>query len=394
MRNHRESIEKFDTIPYCKGMNKNKPTSTILANIEMLTKPSVLFYLMPALMILLIAGTLAQADIGLYESHHRYFAAFVIWFGYLPLPGGYTLLGILTTSLLFKFLFFSEWSKKKSGIILTHLGALVLLIGGLLTGVFAREGYMVIPEGAQSSYVYDYHIRELVIVQDETNIQRIAFSELLAGESLTKAIIPFQIDVLSLCENCGIIKREEAVETFNPDTLKSMAQFMALIPKAKAKVAEENLSGLTLRLSGLDEAQNGIYLAFDAMPKPISLSHNGHTYDIVFGKQQRSLPFALRLDDFVKTSYPGTMMAKAYHSDVKVLDDSLQWGARIEMNAPLRYRGYTFYQSSFEQTADDETTILSVVENHGRIFPYIGTLIIMVGLGIHTMIVMRARRKA
>ena len=52
----------------------------------------------------------------------------------------------------------------------------------------------------------------------------------------------------------------------------------------------------------------------------------------------------------------------------------------IYMNHPLRYNGLTFFQSSF--TPDELTTILQVVSNPGRHFPYISCILIFVGLTV------------
>jgi hypothetical protein len=61
------------------------------------------------------------------------------------------------------------------------------------------------------------------------------------------------------------------------------------------------------------------------------------------------------------------------------------------MNEPMRYRSYTFYQSSFSIRPDGEFSILSVVQNKGRIFPYISSAIIFIGLLTH--IIVRNRHK-
>jgi cytochrome c biogenesis protein ResB len=115
---------------------------------------------------------------------------------------------------------------------------------------------------------------------------------------------------------------------------------------------------------------------------------------MIYGKAQRQLPFEIGLKDFQKKDYPGMSMARGFSSDVSVYDQGAPWEARIEMNAPLRYKGYTFYQSSFDQSAEGETTVLSVVENKGRIFPYLGTFIITLGLLLHLWIVFVKRRQA
>lgn len=369
--------------------------------LKILAHPAVLVYLMPALMGLLLIGTITQAQMGLYEAHKTYFSSFVFWVGPLPLPGGYTLLGVLTLNLLVKFLFFSEWRWRKAGIILSHFGALVLLIGGLLTALTAQEGFMVIEEGGQSPYVYDYHKKDLMIYEGDRLQYTLPFKDLKNTgpvEGLTN--LPFQIEILSACDNCAIGRREEVQQNFIADDtpLQGMAQFMALSPKKKEREAEMNLSGLTLRISGRPDQEDGaagIYVIFDGMPKPIILSAGDRDYRLMFGKQQRTLPFQIRLQDFQKQTYPGYPLARAYSSDVVIVEGLSEWESRIEMNKPLRYQGYTFYQSSFEEAPQGsdqkDLTILSVVENQGRIFPYLGTMVLMTGLILHSVIRRRSK---
>jgi cytochrome c biogenesis protein ResB len=127
------------------------------------------------------------------------------------------------------------------------------------------------------------------------------------------------------------------------------------------------------------------------MPQPIELTKDKETYGIILGKVQRQLPFQIALKDFKRETYPGLDKAKAYSSDVIVHDGDIEWPAKIEMNAPLRYKGYTFFQSSFEQNDKGEMTVLSVVENRGRLFPYIGTFIIAAGLLLHILLAGRKK---
>ena len=64
------------------------------------------------------------------------------------------------------FFFFNKsiWKLKKLGIIVLHLGGILLLVGGGLTAMFSSEGNMVIEEGAKSNYVEDYHFMELALI--------------------------------------------------------------------------------------------------------------------------------------------------------------------------------------------------------------------------------------
>lgn len=357
--------------------------SPIKALAHRLSKADIVFYLMPALMVLLVIGTLAQRDMGLYEAHQMFFASFIFWLGFVPLPGGYTLLLILTLNLCLKFLLNSEWSWRKSGIIISHFGALVLLLGGLLTALSAKEGFMVIAEGEKTPFIYDYHKREMLIFKNDQLLYVIEQDQLLNNQNL-----PMGISVVDSCINCEILKREEHEQDFAQNkTLHDLSAFMALESTEPLKESEANMSGFSFTITGKSEDIDGLYIAFEGMPRPIEFDHNDDNYKIIYGKQQRILPFEVALEDFQQTNYPGMDMAQGYSSDVIVLDEGARWNAHIEMNAPLRYKGYTFYQSSFDRSEDVEITVLSVVENQGRIFPYIGTFILALGIILHMIMI-------
>ena len=49
------------------------------------------------------------------------------------------------------------------------------------------------------------------------------------------------------------------------------------------------------------------------------------------------------------------------------------------MNNPLRYRGDTLYQSSFDPKTETGT-VLQVVTNSGWMVPYLGCMVVAVGL--------------
>ncbi len=86
-------------------------------------------------------------------------------------------------------------------------------------------------------------------------------------------------------------------------------------------------------------------------------------------------------------------MAKSYTSTLMVTDGATSWPAIIRMNDPLRYRGYTLYQSGFDTSGDKPYTVLVAVENKGRIFPYLATLIITLGLIFHLGVTLWQKRK-
>ena len=103
---------------------------------------------------------------------------------------------------------------------------------------------------------------------------------------------------------------------------------------------------------------------------------------------QRELPVTIKLLDFRKTDYPGTQMAASFESDVEVSDPQrgIILMRKISMNKPLRYRGYSFYQSSYVESATP-TTVLSVRNDPGTPLVYAGFVIVI--LGVVSMFVFR-----
>lgn len=341
-----------------------------------------MLWTLPLLMILLVIGTVQQKYLGLYKSIHLYFDSWIIWAGPLPLPGFYIIMGVFSINLVFRFLFKSPWIWEKAGLHLTHFGAVVLVIGGLFTTITAKEGYLPIIEGDTGRYVSDYHNRVLVVFEDDTEIAVIPFDKIVTGTDLT--IADTTITIQDKCQNCTIEERQTDVHTSKSASYAGMAQFMALKGAAAEKQNELNMSGLTL-------TQNGqTYIAFEGMPKPLKIEE----YQLVLGKEQRALPFSITLKDFKKETYPGSNTARAFSSHVMINDHNTSWPATISMNKPLRYHGYTLYQSSYLLSGGTEQTVLSVVENKGRIFPYVAIILMAIGLMLHIgLYLIQARTK-
>lgn len=355
--------------------------------IHLFSSPKVVFYTLPWLMLLLVTGTLAQRYIGLYEAERLFFTSFILWVGFIPLPGTYVTLGILSFSLFVKLVLKSPWKRKRAGIIICHMGALLLLFGGLLTAISSEEGYIAFAEGETNNTVSDYHQRHLTVFQNDAIIAVLPHQSLAAGEELSLPGVPFTLNITSYCRNCSM-----EMQRFVTPLHKGLAETLSLIPIPLAKEDEENLSGIMFEIRDGGEEANGIYLAFEPAPTVPEFSMDGHDYRITLRKQERPLPFKIRLEDFKKTTHPGTDIASEYESTVTLLDDGQEWKAAIRMNEPLRYKGYTLYQSSFIQGTDGkEYSILAVVKNMGRVFPYIASIVICMGLIIH--LVVRDKKK-
>ena len=95
------------------------------------------------------------------------------------------------------------------------------------------------------------------------------------------------------------------------------------------------------------------------------------------------LDFPVKLDSFEVLRYQGTMKAKQYSSHVTVGNESGQLKSEISMNEPLKYNGFTFYQSSFQQdekTGEPTASVFSVNHDPGRWIKYLGSLVMSLGI--------------
>lgn len=134
-----------------------------------LGRADILFWTLPWLMVLTIWGTVAQKNVGLFIATETYFSSFVfVWQG-LPLPGGYTVLSIMTLNLLCKFIFLSPWTLDKIGIHLTHLSVIILMVGGLMTAVTMREGFVAFSMGDTRTEMSKFQGGEMFIRSDMTD---------------------------------------------------------------------------------------------------------------------------------------------------------------------------------------------------------------------------------
>lgn len=102
-------------------------------------------------------------------------------------------------------------------------------------------------------------------------------------------------------------------------------------------------------------------------------------FDVKYGSKEVKLPFSLKLNDFIADKYPGTEKSySSFMSKVTVLDQPT-FDYDIYMNHILNYKGYRFFQASFDP--DEKGTVLSVNnDSAGTIVTYIGYFLLYIGL--------------
>ena len=351
--------------------------------INFLKRPKIFVFAIIWMMMLVVLGTLAQKDMGLFAAQNRYFSAWITWFWYVPMPGGRLTLIIILINLSFFFFNKSIWKIKKLGIVILHLGGILLFVGGGLTAIFSSEGNMVIEEGAQSNHVEDYHLMELAVI----NTSAAGFDEftifdqpLLKRNQLLRHVnLNFEIEILNYLENCEPARRTSPAGI----QYKGMLKNFMLNELKPEKEDNWNRPGLIYQINNTGTNADGMYGIFLGQPIAQTISINDKDFTIILRRQRTYLPFSIKLLDFKKILHPGTDIPKSFSSEINLIENGAVRKILIQMNEPLRHKGYTFFQSSFIESPDGETTVLAAVKNYGRLFPYISSIIMSIGLLFH-----------
>lgn len=378
--------------------------------------------------VLVFVGTVAQADEGLYVAQERYFKHWWVFgitmFGHkmpLPFPGGYLIGTLLLVNLTAAFIKRFQWSPKKIGIYLTHVGIILLLVGQLATDLLSRETQMRIHEGEKKNYSedgMDYELAFITEVHPNTNEVVVIPQELLAKRGdLKHETLPFTVRVKEFWPNTNPSFRAPMGENAPPLTTNGVATSFDFqptkvtydmdsknVPTALIEIVSPKGSLGTWVAPGWagDDAMSesvGRFYARQMGPQmaqtirtrltqPQTVTVDGKEYTFALRPERAYKPFSFTLLKATHSVYPGTEIPKDFRSRIRIENPSKGENRETEifMNNPLRYAGLTFFQ--FQMSADEmvqrmgeiPSSTLQVVRNPSWLTPYAGCLIVAAGL--------------
>jgi hypothetical protein len=350
--------------------------------------------LLVLLMVLVYVGTWEQKDIGLYEVQRRYFESLVVvhWIGGvfpLVLPAAYPLLVLLFVNLVVGGIVRIRKNKSTVGILIAHVGILVLLLGGFVESTFATKGSLALEEGQASDQYQSYYEWDVVVVEPTSDgrvrehvVPYERFEGLDPGETsrFTSASLPFDVAVSNFARNA------EPRPAAGLGVGAGVDGFVLQAHEAD-KEAERNVPGVVVTLTEKAGGAKHRAILYGRQRFPYQAFVAGKRFDVDLRRRRFTLPFAVRLNDFVRVLHPGTTRPKEYSSYVTAIEGGSARDVHITMNAPLRDRGYTLYQSSFFPQGPDEPdpngSVFSVVANPSDRVPIVACVIIALGLAIH-----------
>ncbi|HSI63544.1 MAG TPA: cytochrome c biogenesis protein ResB, partial [Candidatus Saccharimonadia bacterium] len=131
--------------------------------------------------------------------------------------------------------------------------------------------------------------------------------------------------------------------------------------------------------------QLGIVVRTERAPWTVTIGDEA--YGVGIGRRQYRLPFEVKLEKFVRETHPGTAQARKFSSHVTVIRDGKSEEKIINMNEPLRFGGFAFFQSSFDmeaaQRGGQQSSMFQVASNPSDHWPLISLFAAMLGLAMN-----------
>ncbi len=290
------------------------------------------------------------------------------WFELLLLLGAVNLAGSV-----FKY---KLVNRKKWAILLFHLAFIVIIIGAGVTRYVGFEGNMHIREGESNNQIVSTEtyitLKASVNGQEETTHTKVKFTPNtnnryketleIAGKTLT-------------VENELFVPN--AAETRVPDA----NGFRSLV-QVPDETGQGGVNAFTAKITlGNETRRLNVFGRDGSIYEPATTTLDGINVSLSYGSIIRELPFSIYLREFQLERYPGSNSPSSYASEITLKDpaSSVERPFRIYMNNILKYNGYRFFQSSFDQ--DEKGTVLSVNQDYwGTMLSYLGYFLMTLGM--------------
>jgi ABC-type transport system involved in cytochrome c biogenesis permease subunit len=296
----------------------------------------------------------------------------------------------------------------RGGNVLIHLAVGLLMVGQFVFGDRQIEERMTIIEGRETNVACRTDEVELAVVDESGEREQVtAISGRLlkaraGGEPIAVDGLPFAIRVLEWFPNSAVVAVGPVAP--NPATTGLGRKWLATgRPAEGGASSQSNIASGYIQLldkeSGRDlgthlvsqflNDQRQVFAGAEGDECDV-LAAAGHDWRLQLRFRREYKPYTVRLDDVRRINYSASETPRDYSSYVTFTDPTtgVEQQGRIWMNNPVRYRGETFYQSTYSQIdlgggRPGEMTGLQVVENAGWLVPYVACVLAFWGMLVH-----------
>ncbi len=215
-------------------------------------------------------------------------------------------------------------------------------------------------------------------------------------------VSPFPVQFMKMDDRSSGTLAADTVHPFEMRRLYTVQGINLVFKGFHEKVKKEMVSHPSKKSTGLDALVVEVSAGTESkkvflkgmsglVTPPVMFELGGLNFELSYGAKYLYLPFYILLRDFQLERYPGSMSPASYASEVTLIDEErgVEMPYRIYMNHVLDYRGYRFFQSSYDK--DELGTVLSVNKDRpGTLVSYLGYL--LMGLGMFITLFMKKTR--
>jgi len=359
------------------------------------------FHLATATLFLLLVltwlATLEQIDAGLYPTLTKYFSWKSPWL--IPelngkkvpiiLPGGYYVSAMLLVNMILGGIIRIRKGWRQAGNLISHFGIVFMLIGGGVAHHFSERGNMAVYEDETSNVAEDYH--EYVVEVAELKEGKTGKIHVIRGgflEGLTAGNprlfqfgdLPLSLEISGYLGNC----QPESSLTSAPRNRELVVDGYYLREIDSNVETERNVAGCYVRIVKADGSKSDPFILWGGQFYPFTAKVDGRNFTIDMRKRLWPMPFELKLDKFIADFHPGTSRPAKFISDVRRVENGQEAKIRIQMNEPMRYEGYTFFQASYgpsgAKPGEDMYSVFEIVRNPADHWPEYSLYVVAFGM--------------
>jgi hypothetical protein len=378
--------------------NENKRKTKNINIFKLAASLKVTVVCLVILTVLVVWGTVYQAEHGLYQAQQKFFHSWVFWIGgFIPFPGTVLVMFVLFFNLVAALFFRIGFRVNKIGNIITHLGILILLVGGFLTFYFSEESSLMLREGEGSDMSSSRHLWELAVWEakaGDRDIYAIDTAGFRSGETIHFHNLNLELKIKEYYPNCNAYTANISSSGSDSHPVLNSSGIQLLKETPPSGELAENIAGGVFIVNP-ESRINQSLLLYGQDNAPTRVTVDGRNFFFSIKRKTIPLPLYINLQDFAVKYYPNSTIPKSYESRVSIrAEQGLEREVVISMNKPLRFKNYAFFQSSYHIAPDGtEYTILAVVKNAGRLLPYYSSITIFLGMLIHFLLMLFKRRK-
>ncbi len=360
--------------------------------VKVLSSFQLAVVLIVLLLVLTFFGTLEQVDHGLYEVQKKYFESLFLvhdLFGVvpIPLPGGYLVMTVFAVNLVVGGIIRMRKHWRNPGVLIIHLGMLVMMAAAYVTFQYSVTGNMSLYENERSNEFQSFYEWNLEITDvADPNDTMLLISDEAMDDLKDGKVRTFESESLPFDVRVDLYARNSVPMQTTPDKVGRVTNIDGFYLEAVDlnNTAEQNVPGAYITLIDKETGEETQGILWGMATAPWTPKVCDSTYSFELARKRWDVPFTLVLDDFRREMHPGTEMAASFESDVTKIEGASSEQIRIYMNHPLRHRGFTFFQASWGMDRrGEEYSVFQVVRNPADQWPLYSCIIIGIGMVIH-----------